>query len=230
MLWLAVLWSVATAPVGAVAQEPLGSAENYKAQCLQNGVRCTLTYPEGPTQAKPEAPRPSEVPPAVSSPPALGGFLGVLIVLIVLGAIIVLWMFFGSGGVLLSRAPMATQPNRSEKPENWQSTTRDANEKPRDFLAYIAAMPDRREALVQLLRQCLLQSAKRTGTHVLRSDTERTVFVRLPKKMEHRDELRRLLLQTELAHYGGKVPAESDFSELLQVAQPLLFSGDSARV
>jgi len=210
-----------------------GSAENYKAQCLQNGVRCTLTYPEGPKQSKsnsPEATEPPKVQPkSVSTEPALGGSVGVIVVLIVLVAVIALWMLLGSGGVLLSRAPMTT-PSLSDKPENWQGNALHANERPRDFLADIAAMADRREALVQLLRQCLVQSAKRTGTRVLRSDTERTVFVRLPKKMEHRDELRHLLLQTELAHYGGQVPAESDFLDLLTKAQPLLSSGGSAHV
>lgn len=222
---------VAIAPLGALAQEPAGTAESYKEQCLKNGLRCTLTYPEGPTQAKQEAPEPPKLrPESMSSVPALSGFLGVVVVLIVLVAVIVLWMMFGSGGVLLSRAPMTTQPSQSEKPDDWKDNAPDASARPRDFLAQIAAMPDRREALVQLLRQCLLQSAKRTGTRVLRSDTERTVFVRLPKKMEHRDELKHLLMQTELIHYGGHVPAESDFSNLLRKAQPLLSSGGSAHV
>lgn len=212
-------------------------------------MTCTLTYPEGPKQAEPkagkspepstlqapkrstpEAPAPQNVQPkSVSSEPALGGFVGVIIVLIVIGAVIGLWMLFGSGGVLLARAPMTTV-NLTERPPNWNDDAPDVHVKSRDFLAHIAAMPDRREALVQLLRQCLLQSAKRTGTRVLRSDTERTVFARLPRKMEYRDELRHLLLQTELAHYGGQVPPESAFSDLLKHAQPLLSAGGSARV
>jgi hypothetical protein len=86
-------------------------------------------------------------------------------------------------------------------------------------------MADRRQALVLLLRHCLLHAADVTGTRLSRSDTERALFARLPETMPDRERLEYLLSEAELVHYGGRAVAESHFGALLNVARSLLSAG-----
>ncbi|MGY3611561.1 hypothetical protein ACWGRJ_47865, partial [Bradyrhizobium sp. Lot11] len=109
---------------------------------------------------------------------------GALAIAIVFGGLILAvaaWMRFGNGGVLLSSAPRDIKRRHGEAPESWRMSVAEGEEKPSDFLQRIAAMADRRQALVLLLRHCLLHAADVTGTRLFRSDTERAVFARLPE-------------------------------------------------
>ncbi|MGR9249895.1 hypothetical protein [Rhizobium sp. WYCCWR10014] len=200
----------------------------YAAQCQQNGLRCTLVYGDPSAKVEPASnttkSSPQRKPLMSPREPVVNGPLAVAIVLVGLIVVIGLWIRFGNGGVLLSSAPRDIK-RQGEAPESWRTSAAEAEEKPSDFLQRIAAMADRRQALVLLLRHCLLHAADVTGTRLFRSDTERAVFARLPSNMPERDRLENFLTAVELVHYGGRTLAESHFGVLLTTARGLLSSG-----
>lgn len=200
----------------------------YAAQCQQNGLRCTLVYGDASAKVEPASnttkSSPQRKPLMSPREPVVNGPLAVAIVLVGLIVVIGLWIRFGNGGVLLSSAPRDIK-RQGEAPESWRTSAAEAEEQPSDFLQRIAAMADRRQALVLLLRHCLLHAADMTGTRLFRSDTERAVFARLPSNMPERDKLENFLTAVELVHYGGRTLAESHFGVLLTTARGLLSSG-----
>ncbi len=202
----------------------------YSAQCLLNGLRCTLIYSDSSEAAKPasRATTPQTRSAFIPREPIVSGPAAIFVVLIGLVAAIGLWMRFGNGGILLSQAPRELKRRQGEAPESWRTSTGEIEERPNDFLRRIAAMADRRQALVLLLRHCLLHAADITGTRLFRSDTERAVLARLPENMPDRDHLENLLTETELVHYGGRVLAENHFTTLLATARGLLLKGKIA--
>ena len=238
MLLAALCVAAAAAPL-ALADNKVtpeqADARDYAAQCAQNGLQCWLVSPPGKPQAKADAvepqvklnPPPMPPVPAVAEP-FFSGPVGVIVVLVGVVAVIGLWMGFGNGGVLVSEAPRKATEQRDERPQDWQTASLREEEKPTDFLQRVAAMTDRREAMILLLRQCLLDAAQRTGTRLLRSDTERAVFARLPDAMARRDDLGYLLSEAELVHYGGRDLTEADFSALLEKARGLISSAGTA--
>lgn len=209
------------------SQPPGTVSSEYTAECLLNGVRCQLVYGDGTEKAS-AAPHTTLKQGGRSfSPqePVINGPVAVILVLVALAVVIGLAMFFGNGGVLLSSAPRDVKKRQGEAPESWRISDAEAEERPNDFLQRIAAMADRRQALVLLLRHCLLHAADVTGTRLFRSDTERTVFARLPGTMPDRDRLENLLAEAELVHYGGRAVQESHFDALLVSARSLLSIG-----
>jgi hypothetical protein len=219
-----------TEPVGRNDHPTSTVGAEYASQCLRNGLRCTLVYADAAkaVEVAPNAASSSDRPLFSPQEPIVTGPLAIVVVLIGLMAIIGLWMRFGNGGVLLSPAPREMKQRQGEAPENWYSFANEAGERPNEFLQRIAAMEDRRQALVLLLRHCLLQAADVTGTRLFRSDTERAVLARLPETMPGRDHLENLLIEAELVHYGGRVLAESQFTALLATARGFLSSGRMA--
>ncbi len=200
----------------------------YAAQCALNGVRCKLTYRDDQVKPKAEPNATLSRDNRSFSPleeSAISGPVAVVLVLVALLVIIGLAMRFGNGGVLLSSAPRDVKKRHGEAPESWRTSGSEREEKPVDFLQRIAAMADRRQALVLLLRHCLLHAADVTGTRLFRSDTERALFARLPETMPDRERLEYLLSEAELVHYGGRAVAESHFGALLNVARSLLSAG-----
>ncbi|MGO4482318.1 hypothetical protein ACVITL_005369 [Rhizobium pisi] len=201
----------------------------YASQCSQNGLRCTLIYgdasvnPEPASNTASSSPQ-SKPPLMIPREPVVGGPLAVAVVLVGLVAVIGLWICFGNGGVLLSSAPRDIK-RQGEAPQSWRTSAAEAEERPGDFLQRIAAMADRRQALVLLLRHCLLHAADITGTRLFRSDTERAVFARLPENMPDRDRLENLLTAVELVHYGGRPLTESHFGIILGAARSVLSIG-----
>ncbi|MGV2981216.1 hypothetical protein ACERNI_13565 [Camelimonas sp. ID_303_24] len=196
------------------------TSREYVELCRQRGIRCKLAYPEKVVDR-----------PAIASPRApalLSGPAAPLLALAALAVLVGLWLRFGAGGVLLSPAPRDMKRQRTDAPGNWSASDLQADEPPEQFLQRIAAMEDRKLALVQLLRRCLLHAADATGTRLFRSDTERVVLRRLPTDMTGRDRLETLLAGTELAHYGGRTPADAQFAALLDAARGLLTGGGRA--
>ncbi|MBB5666280.1 hypothetical protein GGE68_004510 [Rhizobium leguminosarum] len=224
----------ATFPQDSVAQQTEGNAHQrstagaeYASQCLQNDLRCTLIYGDASAKDAPASntttSSPQRKPLFIPRKPVVSGPLAVAVVLVGLIVVIGLWIRFGNGGVLLSSAPR--EMRQGEAPESWRTADTEAEEKPNDFLQRIAAMADRRQALVLLLRHCLLHAADITGTRLFRADTERAVFARLPKDMPERERLANFLTAVELVHYGGRSVAENHFSILLATARGLLSIG-----
>lgn len=214
--------------VGGGDHQRSAAGTDYASQCLQNGLRCTLVYGDASAKSDPASntttSSPQRKPLMIAREPVVSGPLAVVVVLVGLVAVIGLWICFGNGGVLLSSAPREMK-RQGEAPQSWRTSVAEAEERPGDFLQRIAAMADRRQALVLLLRHCLLHAADITGTRLFRSDTERAVFARLPENMPDRDRLENLLTAVELVHYGGRTVAESHFGIILATARGLLSSG-----
>ena len=213
---------------GGKGDRPFSSVgSEYATQCALNGVRCKLTYGDGSEKRKavPDATLSRENRSFSTQEPAIGGPVGVVLVLVALVAVIGLAMFFGNGGVLLSSAPRDVKKRQGEAPESWRTSDAAGEERPNDVLQRIAAMADRRQALVLLLRHCLLHAADVTGTRLFRSDTERAVFARLPATMPDRERLEHMLAEAELVHYGGRALQEGHFDMLLNSARALLSAG-----
>ncbi|MBX4940608.1 hypothetical protein [Rhizobium binae] len=203
-----------------------GAGVEYASQCALNGLRCTLVYGDVPANepASKTTSSPRAKPLTMPRGPAIGGPLAVVIVIVGLLAAIGLWMRFGNGGMLLASAPRDVK-RRGEAPESWRTSLPEAEERPGDFLQRIGAMADRRQAVVLLLRHCLVHAADITGTRLFRSDTERAVFARLPQDMPERDRLENFLTAVELVHYGGRTLAENHFGTLFATARGLLSTG-----
>lgn len=216
-----------SALLGSTGHPTSAVAVEYNAQCLRNGLRCTLVYADAAKAAETaQKATPSENrQPFSPGEPLMNGPTAIVVVIIGLIAVIGLWMRFGNGGVLLSQAPREMKQRQDEAPESWRSVVPQAQERPGDFLQRIANMKDRRQALVLLLRHCLLHAADITETRLFRYDTERAVLGRLPESLPGRDRLENLLNEAELVHYGGRVLAESQFTTLLDTARGFLSSG-----
>ncbi len=198
----------------------------YLSQCLRNGLRCKLIYAD--TAKAPRSELPPDRKPFTPRQPIVDGPLAIVLVLVGVGAVIGLWMRFGNGGVLLSAAPRQLKQRQGEIPESWHASANEGDERPHEFLQRISAMEDRRQALILLLRHCLLHAADATGTRLLRSDTERAVLGRLPQTMPGRHRLEGLLTEAELVHYGGRELMESQFAVLLATARDFLSVGELA--
>lgn len=129
-----------------------------------------------------------------------GGF-GTFAVVIVIAALLFIFIKFGAGGMLLQRDPSA--PNKPRKRARaWGLTAQDQSVS--DIMTQIRGMASRRDALILLLRHCLLQAADETETNFRRADTEREALSRLPKTWRRHKQLHALMFQTELVHYGGR--------------------------
>ncbi len=155
--------------------------------------------------------------------PAINGNAALLVVVGVLAVALIVWLRFGGGGIL-ARSPRADTP-RAAPPPAWDMAGAEDQLTGEALLRSIAAMPDRRAAMVRLLRHCLLQAASLTGTRLARSDTERRVLDRLPADFSQRHALPQLLGRAELAHYGGREVADTDFTASLNAARSLLSGG-----
>lgn len=159
-------------------------------------------------------------------PPVLTGNWALLAVIGGLALGLVLWLRFGGGGVLAS-APKADRP-RAQPPAAWDMASPADRLTGETLLADIVAMPDRRAAMVRLLRHCLLRAAELSDTRLARSDTERRVLARLPASLSVRSDLSALLSRAELAHYGGRPVSDGEFAASLATARALLLGGTHA--
>lgn len=210
----------ATAPRGA------RSAEVAEALAM-DGSRTAMTYVSrltgDPADGRTRVLEPEKAPEPRMPLPQNGSVSTVMVVLLLVGGLL-LWLRFGGGGMLMSRAPGA-QKKPVAAPEAWNISAADQTDDPRRLLDQIAAMPDRAAALVRLLRHCLLAAAGETDTRLARADTERTAFRRLPQGWRAGAALRDILTQAELAHYGGRPVDESDFAATLDLGRTILLRG-----
>lgn len=149
-----------------------------------------------------------------------GGISTALVLALVLG-VLVLLIRFGGSGALVQRRPEGS-PTATATPDAWNITEVERAGDAGDLLRQIAAMPDRRAALVRLLRHCLLRAADDCGTRFLRADTERAAFRRLPPGWSRHEALGQILRDAELANYGGRPVDEGRFAALLDLGRAIL--------
>lgn len=143
----------------------------------------------------------------------------VFALLLILGGLAA-WMKFAGGGALLARAPTNAGTPRKSAPDGWEMSAQDAD--PADLFSRLARMSDRGNALVLLLRHCLIAAGSATQVRFARSDTERRAFARLPGEYSHRARLSALLTKTELAHYGGRPVDDQAFTAALEDGRQIL--------
>ena len=154
------------------------------------------------------------------APLDFNGYGALFAALLVIG-LLFLWLKFGGSGALLAREPRE-ETTKDAVPHNWRITRDDLDQDTRSLMARIAAMTDRTEALVYLLRYSLLAGAQATEVRLARSDTERSAMARLPRTWPHRDALSTLLVKAELAHYGGRPVSDSDFERAMEIGRTIL--------
>lgn len=151
-----------------------------------------------------------------------GDGLGTFAVVIGVTAVLFLFVKFGAGGMLLRADPSASQKPR-RRARAWGLTAHDQSFG--DIMEQVRAMASRREALILLLRHCLLQAADETETNFRRADTEREALSRLPATWRRYQQLSALMFQTELVHYGGRdIDDEAYETALAHGAQILMES------
>jgi hypothetical protein len=151
-----------------------------------------------------------------------GGNYGTLLVIVVVVALLFIFLKFGAGGMLLRADPSAPKKPR-KRAKAWGLTA--AEKSAGDIMAQVRAFASRREALIFLLRHCLLQAADETQTNFLRVDTEREALARLPESWRRYHQLHALMFQTELVHYGGRDIADDAFEAVLNHGAQILMEG-----
>ncbi|WP_052245289.1 hypothetical protein [Halocynthiibacter namhaensis] len=151
-----------------------------------------------------------------------GGGMGVMVAFVIILGAIFLWLKFGGAGMLLSREPSEVNPKPSQAPDTWKIASADLQKGPQSILDKIAAMQDRSEALVLLLRYSLLSASESTSTRFARADTERGAFERLPTHWAHIHSVEAILRQAELAHYGGRPVSDSHFDAAIELGRTVL--------
>lgn len=205
------------------------AAQEYREIADQNRIRTDVTYVteldgqliEGEA-ARPRQERPEpDTGNGSFSVPSMNGSGVVIALLIFLGAIF-LWLKFGGSGALLSREPYEAKSKKTQAPDAWNIASDDLHKGPQSILDKIAAMQDRSEALVLLLRYSLLAASETTSTRFARSDTERSAFSRLPEHWAHISGLEAILRQAELAHYGGRDVTDDNFSAAIELGRNIL--------
>ncbi len=92
------------------------------------------------------------------------------------------------------------------------------------LLDRIAAMADRREALILLTGHALERAARMNGVTLARAQTARDVLRVLPGSWTHMPAMRELVRETEIVHFGGRALAEDTWRACLAAARPL-FAG-----
>lgn len=219
------LWLTAMAPpVGAQEllrvlseEQPPQGATSQEVQALgvREGASGRMIY------AREVTGDPADKPFVPPRGPAFGGGISTLLVVaVILGALALLIRFGGSGALVQRRPEAARQATAS--PEAWNITDMERATDTGDLIRQIAAMTDRRAAVVRLLRHCLLRAADDCGTRFMRADTERAAFRRLPASWSRHDALNRILRDAELANYGGRPVEEARFAALLDLGRGIL--------
>jgi hypothetical protein len=151
-----------------------------------------------------------------------GGNYGAPLIIVLVAALLFIFLKFGAGGMLLRADPSGAKKPR-KRTKAWGMTA--ADKSAGDIMAQVRAFASRREALIFLLRHCLLQAADETQTNFLRADTEREALARLPESWRRFNQLHALMSQTELVHYGGRDIADDAFEAVLNHGAQILTEG-----
>ena len=146
-------------------------------------------------------------------------FVRLILVAGVFGLIGVLFHKFGGFSQVALRGP-----KRAIKPAPDVATAvQQADDTPvRDFFSAIAAMTDRRAALILLVGRALRDAAQSNGLRLTRSETARTILRRVPATWLNFPALRELVQTEELVHFGGRDLSEDAFARCLELARPLV--------
>ncbi|MEM1160788.1 MAG: DUF4129 domain-containing protein [Pseudomonadota bacterium] len=93
------------------------------------------------------------------------------------------------------------------------------------FLERIAAMADRREALILLVSRALERAAQLNGLTLGRAQTARDVMRVIPRTWSHREALNGLVREVERVHFGGRDLSEEGWQDCFGAARPIFQAG-----
>ncbi|MEO0388493.1 MAG: DUF4129 domain-containing protein, partial [Pseudomonadota bacterium] len=92
-------------------------------------------------------------------------------------------------------------------------------------LTALAALPERRLALVQLLALSLEAAAAQNGLRLRRAETAREFLRRLPPRWSGLEPLKALAMTEELVQFGGRPVEDTAFETALNQARSILIPG-----
>ena len=141
-----------------------------------------------------------------------------IVFLIILVVIVVVFIMQGSRIGVTFRKPQertrgTTDPTSPDQAHSVLPTD--------GFLDRIAAMQDRRAALILLAGRALELAADANGMTLARAQTARDVVRMIPNRWGHRDALRKLIRETEIVHFGGRDISEDRWQDCLTWARPI---------
>lgn len=96
-----------------------------------------------------------------------------------------------------------------------------------EFLTRLAAMADKREALILLVSRALQRAADMHNLRLGRAQTARDVLRILPVAWPHMQTMRGLVREAEIVHFGGRDITSERWEECLDAARPI-FHGQTA--
>ncbi|MEM7058780.1 MAG: hypothetical protein AAF557_14410 [Pseudomonadota bacterium] len=142
---------------------------------------------------------------------------------VIFGAILVaiIALFIWQGSRIQVGFGRRSEGNRQTSRTRADEETDVINSDLAGFLDRLAAMADRREALILLVNRALERAAHANSMTLGRAQTGRDVIRALPGAWRYRDTLRDLVRQAEIVHFGGRDISEDRWQECLSAAQPL---------
>ncbi|MFK7944466.1 MAG: DUF4129 domain-containing protein [Paracoccaceae bacterium] len=134
-------------------------------------------------------------------------------------------IFVNANGVGVSfRDTMDTRRRSASRSDDGPEE--DFSDQPLDqFLVGLAAMADKREALILLVSRALEWSADLHQVRLGRSQTARDVLRILPREWTHMQTMRGLVREAEIVHFGGRDISEERWQECLTAARPIFHRG-----
>ena len=219
VLILAAPWP-AFGQIRELAFEDTESAAAYRRAIRFSGVKNRAFYIDEVTGDIPmdAAPR---IQPRVEAPPSPvpDRTIPYIIVVGVFGLIgFLLWRFGGQSQITL-RNSQAVSAGRVPAVGPAQAG---ADQNIGDFLKSLAAMPDRRAALILLVGRVLRRAAETNGLRLKRSETARDILRRLPRDWALFDPTRNLVVAEELVHFGGRGVSDGQLDAYIAIARPIL--------
>ena len=144
--------------------------------------------------------------------------------------VIVLFVLYG-GGISVSFASEPKDGKREDVADDAEEDKARAAlmAQPIDsFLESLRRMTDRRAALILLVSRALERAAALNDLRLGRSQTARDVVRVLPRSWPHLGNMRRLVREAEIVHFGGRELPEEIWEECLDAARPIFGEGRPA--
>ena len=142
------------------------------------------------------------------------------IVLAAILAAIIYVVVVNSNGVGVSFRDTKDRRRSDARREDTPEET--GSDQPLDqFLAGLAAMADKREALILLVSRALEWAADLHQLRLGRSQTARDVLRVLPVDWAHLPAMRGLVREAEIVHFGGRDITQERWEECLATARPI---------
>ncbi len=149
-----------------------------------------------------------------------------LIVFLIVAVVIVVFVIFGSN-INVSFGKTSEAKRRSTR-RRTGVLGGGLTEIPRgSLLDHLAAMPDKRRALILLTGHALERAASLNDLKLARAQTARDVLRILPRQWRHLGAMRTLVREAEIVHFGGRDLADETWQACLDAARPL-FDGQEA--